>query len=89
MAKYYSNFKVTLPLFRRVRTTRLLFPWRAISPNVFQLLTLRPPKRTNLSVSEGSSAGAMWVSGMSEASVANPDEGAEQCEATEELQLRC
>ena len=27
--------------------------------------------------------------GMSEASVANPDEGAEQCEATEELQLRC
>ena len=29
----------------------------------------------------------MWVSGMSEASAANPDEGAEQCEATEELQL--
>jgi len=51
------------------------------------LLTLRPPKRTNLSDSEGSSAGAMWVSGMSEASAANPDEGAEQCEATEELQL--
>jgi len=62
---------------------------KIIAPNVFQLLTLRPPKRTNLSVSEGSSAGAMWVSGMSEASVANPDEGAEQCEATEELQLRC
>ena len=60
-----------------------------LAPNVFQLLTLRPPKRTNLSVSEGSSAGAMWVSGMSEASGANPDEGAEQCEATEELQLRC
>jgi len=60
-----------------------------IAPNVFQLLTLRPPKRTNLSDSEGSSAGAMWVSEMSEASVANPDEGAEPCEATEELQLRC
>jgi len=29
----------------------------------------------------------MWVSEMSEASVANPDEGAEQCEATEERQL--
>jgi len=59
-----------------------------LAPNVFQLLTLRPPKRTNLSNSEGSSAGAMWVSGMSEASEANPDEGAEPCEATEELQLR-
>jgi len=58
------------------------------SPNVFQLLTLRPPKRTNLSESEGSSAGEMWVSGTSEASAANPDEGAEPCEATEELQLR-
>jgi len=61
---------------------------KRIAPNVFQLLTLRPPKRTNLSASEGSSAGAMWVSEMSEASVANPNEGAEQCEATEELQLR-
>ena len=60
---------------------------KIIAPNVFQLLTLRPPKRTNLSDSEGSSAGAMWVSGMSEASVANPDERAEPCEATEELQL--
>jgi len=29
----------------------------------------------------------MWVSGMSGASVANPDEGAEQREATEELRL--
>ena len=29
----------------------------------------------------------MWVSGMSAASEANPDEGAEPCEATEELQL--
>jgi len=29
----------------------------------------------------------MWVSGMSEASAANPDEGAERCEATEERQL--
>jgi len=58
-----------------------------MSPNVFQLLTLRPPIRANLSDSEGSPAGAMWVSGMSEASAANPDEGAEQCEATEELQL--
>jgi len=50
---------------------------------------LRSPIRTNLSVSEGSSASAMWVSGMSEASVANPDEGAEQCEATEELLACC
>ena len=39
--------------------------------------------------SEGSSAGAMWVSGMSGASAANPDEGAEQCEATEELLACC
>ena len=37
--------------------------------------------------SEGSPAPAMWVSGMSEASVANPDEGAELGEATEERQL--
>jgi len=30
-----------------------------IAPNVFQLLTLRPPIRTNLSDSEGSSAGVI------------------------------
>ncbi|HUW45475.1 MAG TPA: hypothetical protein VMW50_06735, partial [Dehalococcoidia bacterium] len=36
---------------------------------------------------EDTPARAMWVSGMSEASAANPDEGAEPCEATEELQL--
>ena len=29
----------------------------------------------------------MWMSGMSKASGANPDEGAEPCEATEELRL--
>jgi len=72
---------------RRANTTRKAR--ENLSANVFQLLTLRPPKRANLSDSEGSPAGAMWVSVMSEASVANPDEGAEQCEATEELQLRC
>ena len=64
---------------------------RSFSPNVFQLTTLARAKKANLSYCEDLRRALMWVSEMSVASGANPDEGAEQCEATEERQLgvRC
>jgi len=73
------------------RANTLNQAWERFAPNVFQPLTLACAIRANLSYCEDSRRALMWVSGMSEASEANPDEGAEQCEATEELRLgvRC
>jgi len=53
---------------------------RGYRPSCDCQLILCAPKRTNRSEGEGSPAGAIWVSGMSEASAANPGEGAELCD---------
>jgi len=88
---YNTLYRTVYQVLRssRARTARDSFNHASggIAPNVFQLTTLARAKKANLSYCEDSRRALMWVSEMSEASAANPDEGAEQCEATEERQL--